>query len=163
MSISLNDHENRIKVLENKSSSGSFKTVTLFENTNGATGTLTLSDSLSKFDAIEINYLNSTNAGNVSANRIILTSAFNYIHKAKMSIYQGGDGASSRSRIFWLSKPSDTQLAFSTYDSTGSVFRILGIKWGGGYKLRNFITKIASLYQNILKTISLTILGGEVI
>lgn len=132
MSISLNDHENRIKVLENKGLSGSFKTVTLFENTNGATGTLTLSDSLSKFDAIEINYLNSTNAGKVSASRIILVSAFNYIHKAKMSIYQGGDGASTLSRIFWLSKPSDTQLEFSSHDSTGYVFRILGIKWGGG-------------------------------
>ena len=67
----------------------------------------------------------------MSASRIILTSAFKYMHKAKMSIYQGGDGASSRSRIFWLSKPSDTQLAFSSYDSSGSVFRILGIKWGG--------------------------------
>ena len=48
-------------------------------------------------------------------------------------------------------------------DILTSIIAIIGYKWGGGYKLRNFITKIASLYQNILKTISLTILGGEVI
>ena len=132
MSISLNDHENRIKVLENKSALGLFQTVVLFENTAGAMGTITLNQNLSNFDAIEINYLNGTNAGNVSASRIILTSAFNYTHKAKMSIYQGGDGASSMSRVLWLSKLSDNKLSFSAYDTTGSVFRILGIKWGGG-------------------------------
>lgn len=132
MSISLNNHENRIKVLENKSASGLFQTVVLFENTAGVMGTITLNQNLSNFDAIEINYLDGTNAGNVSASRIILTSAFNYTHKAKMSIYQGGDGASSMSRILWLSKLSDNKLSFSAYDTNGSVFRILGIKWGGG-------------------------------
>ena len=163
MSISLNDHERRISDLENKSNNDSFQTAVLFENINGQMGNITMSQPYTKFDAIEINYANDTNAGRVSASRIILSSAFNYMHKANMSIYQGGDGASSRSRIIWLKKVSDTVFNFTAYDTSGLIFRILGIKWGGGYKLRNFVKKIASLHQNIRKTISLTMLGGEVI
>ena len=135
MSISLNDHERRISDLENKSNNGSFQTAVLFENINGQMGNITMSQPYTKFDAIEINYANTTNAGHVSASRIILSSAFNYMHKANMSIYQGGDGASSRSRIIWLKKVSDTVFNFTAYDTSGLIFRILGIKWGGGINL----------------------------
>ena len=161
MSISLNDHERRISDLENKSNNGSFQTAVLFENINGQMGNITMSQPYTKFDAIEINYANDTNAGRVSASRIILSSAFNYMHKANMSIYQGGDGASSRSRIIWLKKVSDTVFNFTAYDTSGLIFRILGIKWGGGINFGTLLKRLLVCIKTYSKLFHLQFLEAK--
>lgn len=151
MSVSLNDHENRIKVLENKSTSSNYSETLLWSGSN-LTGSVTLSQPISNFNMLCIHAWNEhpyQQLISVTESKVLTSSSqYTLLHFPMCKdVYI---------------KTTDWK-TISVAHSNTTVKRIVGIKWGGGYKLRNFITEITSLYQKVLKTISLTILGGEVI
>lgn len=187
MSISLNNHETRIVALEKR---GLTRRV-LFDVRESKTliqyDTVTLKDNAFNYDFIcvvsgdyipakdsvedtaytmvDVNMLKSSIDSGISCTNVDVNTAqgmyqtetslesFNLRINENRACMQG----------YWLNVTVSGTKTMSKTNVWVGVCAIIGYKWGGGYKLRNFITKITSLYQNILKTISLTILGGEVI
>lgn len=187
MSISLNNHETRISALEKR---GLIRRV-LFDAREVKTqiyyDVVTLKDNAFNYDflcvvsgdwipakdaledtaytMVDVNMLKSSIDSGISCvNTDVNTAqglyqldtsleAFNLRINENRACMQG----------YWLNvSPGGVKTMPKNNVYTG-VCAIIGYKWGGGYKLRNFIKKITNLYQNILKTISLTILGGEAI
>ena len=152
MSISLNDHENRIKALENKFITSSYREDYLVRR-NVKNGDITIPASIRNYKLIHI--IHSWN-GYKGSYEDITISVDTLLELKSVAISTDNGGAGK------VTYTNDTTLNLSG-GHNGYISDIIGITWGGGYKLWNFVKKITSLYQNILKTISLTILGGEVI
>ena len=187
MSISLNDHENRITALEKRGlirrvlfdarevkKQIFYDTVTLKDNVFNYDFICVVSgDYITDKDALEdtaytmvdVNMLKSSIASGISCINVDVNTAqgmylsdtslesFNLKINENRACMQG----------YWLNVTVNGTYSMPKNNVYSGVCAIIGYKWGGGYKLRNFAEKITSLYQNILKTISLTILGGEVI
>ena len=187
MSISLNNHENRITALEKR---GLIRRV-LFDarevKKQTYYDTVTLKDNVFNYDFIcvvsgdyipdkdvledtaytmvDVNMLKSSIDSGISCTNVDVNTA--------QGMYQTGTSLESFNlRInenracmqgYWLNVSASGTKTMPKNDVYTGVCAIIGYKWGGGHKLRNFAEKITSLYQNILKTISLAILGGEVI
>ena len=150
MSISLNDHENRIKALENMFPSSGFVKETMLYN-GSSNVNITLNGNVNNYDAVVLYTESRTDIGDCR-----------YIPKSLYNKYLCGEYGSSVTMSTLIVK--DNVVQFETnFNKSTYIKYVVGLKWGGGYKLRNFVKKITSLYQNILKTISLTMLGGEVI
>ena len=153
MSISLNDHENRIMALEQ--ASNQMKSEFIF-NGNSNAKTISLTKSVTNFDGVVIHYYTT------NANPQGMVGYTTFIPRVLYNTNLGCPFSSDRTQA--MIKVYDNIFQFvEEYNRSEHLKYVVGIKWGGGYKLRNFAEKITSLYQNILKTISLTILGGEVI
>lgn len=153
MSISLKDHEDRITVLEKGASSSVMKTVVLAEvNKDAIPSKINLSDVIDNYDMIVFK------SAKDDTNGIMFS-----FHLPKYLPSNKDIRLSGTDNNFYHGKFNSDRKSITTIEENNYLFNIIGLKWGGGYKLRNFVKKISSLYQNILKTISLTILGGEVI
>lgn len=151
MSISLNDHEDRIKSLEDRFKTQIVRQDILFSGKSNK-DSITLSKSVYNYDAVVVHY----DEG--------IAGETKFIPKILYNTELTGEFSTNRTQS--IVKVVDDKFVFvdNWYNAKPNYLKyVVGLKWGGGYKLRNFVEKIYSLYQNILKTISLTILGGEVI
>ena len=126
MSISLKNHEDRIKVLENKSSSSNYSETVLFDGniyiTSGRTQLFNLSRSVN-LSSILVIYQSVGNYGNRCP--FVPVSLFN--SGSEIDIYSGGDGTSSLCRRIYLKRTSDTSLTIRPYDTESRVFKIIGL------------------------------------
>lgn len=119
MSISLNDHENRIKALENKSNSGGYTEMNLVWG-NTADRNVTLSKPLSQFNAVRIRHIyNGANEKDFED----LTVPVSELKSDKIGIsIPDGTG--------YVTYINDTTLNLQG-GRHGYIYGITGIKWGG--------------------------------
>lgn len=151
MSISLNDHESRIKKLE-QTVSGKLIQRMIF-NGNSNASQIALDESILNFDAVVCHIYTSEVMGQTI-----------FVPRTLYNTNLEGQFVTNYTQTLFKIEDKTFKFIDNWGDHKSNKLKyVVGLKWGGGYKLRNFITKITSLYQNILKTISLTILGGEVI
>lgn len=153
MSISLNNHENRIVELEKRTSNSDMRMVVLAEvNKDAIPSRINLSDVIDNYDMIVFR------SGYDNSDAIMFSFHLpKYLPSNKNIRLAGTDNHSYHGKF------SSDRKSISVISENNYLYNIIGLKWGGGYKLWNFIKKISSLYQNILKTISLSFIGGEVI
>lgn len=121
MSISLNNHESRIKALENKFLTGGFMTETVLF-TGSSYSTITLSDSVENYDLIEIYIVIGTSGGDIK------TISSEFFNMNLWGEYATSIGMScinvSGTTIKWIDNWSGR--------NTSTVRKVVGLKWGGG-------------------------------
>lgn len=130
MSVSLNDHENRIKVLENKSTSSNYSETLLWSGSN-LTGSVTLSQPISNFNMLCIHAWNEhpyQQLISVTESKVLTSSSqYTLLHFPMCKdVYI---------------KTTDWK-TISVAHSNTTVKRIVGIKWGGGINLGTLLQRL---------------------
>lgn len=129
MSISLNEHENRIRRLESAASGGYSETV-LFNGSAVGNTTINLSQSIDSFKMIYLDYYHTSQT---RGSNKCLTIPVSRLRTRDIDIYMGGDGKSELGRHIYLKLVSDKQLGITPFDVVDvRVYRVVGINiWGG--------------------------------
>lgn len=130
MSISLNDHENRIKVLENKSNSGGYTEMNLVWG-NTTDRNVTLSKPLSQFNAVRIRHIYGGSNTNDFEDLTIPVSELKS-NKIGISVPDGTG---------YVAYINDTTLNLQG-GRRGYIYGITGIKWGGGINLGTLLKRL---------------------
>ncbi len=120
MSISLEDHESRIKVLENKVSSGYSETVLWSGDSNSTS--FTLSEPVTNFDLIC--FYNGWESLSGPWCTIVLTSI---LVSSEIDIFSGSDMTSTIGRYIKV-RASGNKIRVSNRDATARMLKIVGLK-----------------------------------
>ena len=122
MSISLNDHENRIKALENMFPSSGFVKETMLYN-GSSNVNITLNGNVNNYDAVVLYTESRTDIGDCR-----------YIPKSLYNKYLCGEYGSSVTMSTLIVK--DNVVQFETnFNKSTYIKYVVGLKWGGGINL----------------------------
>ena len=147
MSISLNNHESRLKRLEDMSSSGYKETIlynTPIKIDRMTTRSLEMHQPVKNYNFLIIESCHSDQTRNSNSVAFIPTRSFDSFGGGVIDIYQGGDGVSELGRHIDVSFTADkpNTITFSPYDTTLTLYTIIGLNLY--YKLRAFVSEVIS-------------------
>lgn len=127
MAISVKNHEDRIKMLEDKIVKSGYSE-TLIYNTqvslpNYQSKTISLTSSFEVFDLLWLIFNCSGNGPTV------ILVPVSRLKTTEIEIYRGADGNPGLFRGFWVKRVSSTSLQFRTKETDPKLYSIIGVKF----------------------------------